>query len=130
MFSGYDDFDPDVLAVLKRGNIKITFVNAPKTGIDGKDFSVISWTTDHLTIAISDQYLNNEIDEFVASGVSKILGSEASDDEMQEAVKDNAIRLFSEKLTMVSEEAISSVQNPLEFSDDYALEQLLIEPES
>lgn len=130
MFTGYDDFDPDVLAVLQNGSVKITFVNAPNTGIDGKDFSVISWTTDHLTIAISDQYLNNEIDEFVAIGVSKMLGSEASDDEMQQAVKDHAIRLFSEKLTMVSKEAISLVKNPLEFSVDYALDQLLIDPES
>ena len=39
-------------------------------------------------------------------------------------------KLSLDEMTMVSEEAISSVQNPLEFSVDYALEQLLIEPES
>ena len=129
MFIGYEDFDPDVLGVLRRGDVSITFVNAPEAGIGGKDFSVISWTTDHVTIAVSDEYLNGEIDAFVARGVADVLENNASEDEVAYAVKTHVIRLFSEKLTLVSEQALSSVRNPLELSVDYALEQLLADPE-
>jgi hypothetical protein len=121
----YEDFDSDVLAVLVRGDVKIIFVNTPDTGIDGKDFSVISWTSENLTIAVSDRYLNREIDNFVTDGISKMLGDNVSDDEMAQVVREHAILLFSEKLTMLSEEAISSVHNPLELSLDYTLTQLL-----
>ncbi len=129
MRNEYDDFDPDVLAVLQRGGIKITFVNAPDTGIDGKDYSVILWTADNLTIAVSDRYLNREIDNFIVDGLTTILGNNASEEEMTDAVKQHAIRLFSEKLTMVSEEAISSVREPLELNIDYSLHQLLNQTE-
>lgn len=129
MRNEYDDFDPDVLAVLQRGDIKITFVNAPDTGIDGKDYSVISWTANNLTIAVSDRYLNREIDNFIVDGLTTILGDNASEEEMTDAVKQHAIRLFSEKLTMVSEEAISSVREPLELNIDYSLYQLLNQTE-
>jgi|TARA_R110000868_G_scaffold102674_10_gene282819 hypothetical protein len=121
----YEDFDSDVLAVLVRGDVKIIFVNTPDTGIDGKDFSVISWTSENLTIAVSDRYLNREIDNFITDGISKMLGDNVSDDEMAQVVREHAILLFSEKLTMLSEEAISSVHNPLELSLDYTLTQLL-----
>ena len=69
------------------------------------------------------------MDEFVARGVADVLENDASEDEVADAVKTHVIRLFSEKLTMVSEQALSSVRNPLEFSVDYALEQLLADPE-
>jgi hypothetical protein len=54
MLTEYEEFDHDVLAVLKRGDVEITFVSSPSASLDGKNFSVVSWTIDKITIAVAE----------------------------------------------------------------------------
>jgi hypothetical protein len=123
----YEEFDPDVLAVLKRGDVEITFVSSPAASIDGKNFSVVYWVADKITVAVADEYLNKDIDDFIVSGILSTMGAEPSEEETLNAVREHAIQLFSAKLSDVFRDAISDVDDPLEYSLDYALDQLLDE---
>lgn len=125
-----EQYDPDVLAILKRGDVHVIFLSVDESGIDGKDFSVISWTTDRLTIAVSDQYLQKEVDTFIVEGLRETLSEGASESEMDAAVKEHTVKLFSKKLALIFEEAISSVTEPIELNLDYVIDLLLDAPDT
>lgn len=125
MLTEYEEFDHDVLAVLKRGDVEITFVSSPSASIDGKNFSVVSWTIDKITIAVAEEYLNKDIDDFIVSGILSTVGDDPTEEETVNAVREHAIQLFSAKLTEVFRDAVTEVDDPLKYSLDYALDQLL-----
>ena len=125
MLTEYEEFDHDVLAVLKRGDVEITFVSSPSASLDGKNFSVVSWTVDKITIAVAEEYLNKDIDDFIVSGILSTVGDDPTEEETVNAVREHAIRLFSAKLTEVFRDAVTEVDDPLKYSLDYALDQLL-----
>jgi len=127
MLTEYEEFDHDVLAVLKRGDVEITFVSSPSASLDGKNFSVVSWTIDKITIAVAEEYLNKDIDDFIVSGILDTVGDDATEEETVNAVREHAIQLFSAKLTEVFRDAVTEVDDPLKYSLDYALDQLLDE---
>jgi hypothetical protein len=127
MLTEYEEFDHDVLAVLKRGDVEITFVSSPSASLDGKNFSVVSWTIDKITIAVAEEYLNKDIDDFIVSGILSTVGDDATEEETVNAVREHAIQLFSAKLTEVFRDAVTEVDDPLKYSLDYALDQLLDE---
>lgn len=127
MLTEYEEFDHDVLAVLKRGDVEITFVSSPSASLDGKNFSVVSWTIDKITIAVAEEYLNKDIDDFIVSGILSTVGDDATEEETVNAVREHAIQLFSAKLTEVFRDAVTEVEDPLKYSLDYALDQLLDE---
>ena len=125
MLTEYEEFDHDVLAVLKRGDVEITFVSSPSASIDGKNFSVVSWTIDKITIAVAEEYLNKDIEDFIVSGILSTVGDDPTEEETVNAVREHAIQLFSAKLTEVFRDAVTEVDDPLKYSLDYALDQLL-----
>lgn len=125
MLTEYEEFDHDVLAVLKRGDVEITFVSSPSASIDGKNFSVVSWTIEKITIAVAEEYLNKDIDDFIVSGILSTVGDDPTEEETVNAVREHAIQLFSAKLTEVFRDAVTEVDDPLKYSLDYALDQLL-----
>lgn len=127
MLTEDEEFDHDVLAVLKRGDVEITFVSSPSASLDGKNFSVVSWTIDKITIAVAEEYLNKDIDDFIVSGILDTVGDDATEEETVNAVREHAIQLFAAKLTEVFRDAVTEVDDPLKYSLDYALDQLLDE---
>ncbi len=125
MLTNYEEFDHDVLAVLKRGDVEITFVTSPSISLGGKNFSVVSWTVEKITVAVAEEYLNKDIDDFIVSGILNTVGDDPTEEETVGAVREHAVKLFSDKLQEVFHDAIMEVDDPLKFSLDYALEQLL-----
>ena len=87
----------------------------------------MSWTIDKITIAVAEEYLNKDIDDFIVSGILDTVGDDATEEETVNAVREHAIQLFSAKLTEVFRDAVTEVDDPLKYSLDYALDQLLDE---
>ena len=103
------DYEPDVLAVLVRGKITITFVTAPASSIDGKNYEVVSWSESDMTICISDEYLNYEIDRYIVDGITDNAAKYQPTDE-EEFVREHAIRLLSTRLTELLTDAVNEVK--------------------
>lgn len=125
MYTEFESFDSDVLAILSRGDLEITFISAKSSTIDDKDFSVVMWTEDRMTIAVSEEYLNNTIDRFVVNGILRAIPDDCDEEEAVDIIKGKAIELFASKLSDVFAEAISSVDDPVPFNLDYSLSKLL-----
>ena len=125
MYTEFESFDSDVLAILSRGDLEITFISAKSNTIDDKDFSVIIWTEDRMTIAVSEEYLNNTIDKFVVDGILSVIPDDCDEEEAVDIIKSKATELFANKLSDVFAMAISSVDDPIPFNLDYSLSRLL-----
>lgn len=130
MHKEVDGLDPDVLAVLSRNGIEITFVTASRHALNGEDYSVMVWSDKAMTVAISEEYLNSEIDEYVVDGIishSNLDSDNDLRDAVHEAVKEQAVTLFARKLTEVFDNAMQSVEDPVSRNLDYSLERILEE---
>jgi hypothetical protein len=124
-----ESFDPDVLAVLTRGGVEITFVTASRHALDDKDYAVLLWSNKSMTVGVSEEYLYSEIDEYVVDGILSAadLESEYLEEAVKEAVQEQAVSLFAKKLTEVFDNAMQSVDDPTLRNLDYSLERLLNE---
>lgn len=125
MYTEFESFDSDVLAILSRGDLEITFISAKSNTIDNKDFSVLLWTDDRMTIAVSEEYLNNTIDRFVVDGILSSIPDDCDEEQAVDIIKSKAIELFANKLSDVFGMAISSVDDPVPFNLEYSLNKLL-----
>lgn len=126
MYEEVDGFEPDVLAVLKRNGLEITFINAPRSALSGEDFAVLLWSDFSMTIGVADEYLNSEIDEYVANGIISRT-PDIDEDNAEEAVKEHAVNLFSAKLLEVFKSAVDNVSDASKHSFEYTLDRLLDE---
>lgn len=127
MESHYFDFDPDVLAVLTRGGVEITFVSASASSLDDQDYSLLLWTENKMTIGVSNEYLNNEIDKYVVDGIVELAEDDSSEEALHDSVRNHAVTLFAQKLGEVFESVVLNVDDPVYLNLDYSLEQLLSE---
>jgi len=129
MHKEVDDFDPEVLAILTRGGVEITFVTASRHALDGKDYAVLLWSNKSMTVGVSEEYLYSEIDEYVVDGILNAadLDSEYLEEAVKNAVQEQAVSLFAKKLTEVFDNAMHGVDDPVLHNLDYSLERLLDE---
>lgn len=70
-------FDYDVLAVLARDGSEAWFVTVPATALDGRDFELVMWDKNRLTIAVVDEFVSDELrrrDVVDDDDVSSVLG--------------------------------------------------------
>jgi hypothetical protein len=120
------EFDDDVLAVLKRGDATITFIVAPSSALDGEDFDIVLWDESAMVLAVSEEYMNEEIDEFVINKIMVDLEGLENDD-LREAVSDNASKYMGLKLSEILREAISSTSVPYDSNLSASLRRVLDE---
>lgn len=126
MYEEVEDFEPDVLAVLKRSGVEITFITTPRSALSGEDFAILLWTDSAMTVGIADEYLNSEIDEFVANGIIERT-PDLTEEVAEEAVKEHAVNLFSTKLLDVFNKAVENVSDASRHNFEYTLDRLLDE---
>ena len=130
-YTEVSDFAPDVLAVLTRRKTNITFVVGSEASLCGEPFSVLSWSGSDLTLAISEEYLQSEVDSYVVEGLHDHVGSDDVDfDDSAGDVKDHAIELFTDKLLMIYHEATSRLEDPAVHNVDVFLSEVLDGDES
>lgn len=130
-YTEVDDFAPDVLAVLSRRNTDITFVVGSDLSLCGEPFSVLSWRGHDLTIAISEEYLQSEVDSYVVEGLHDHVGSDDVDFDADDSlVRNQAIELFTDKLMMVYHEVTNRLEDPAVHNVDAFLTAVLDEEQS
>ena len=94
--------------------------------MSGEDFAVLLWTDSAMTVGIADEYLNSEIDEFVANGIIERT-PDLTEEATEEAVKEHAVNLFSTKLLDVFHKAVENVSDASRHNFEYTLDRLLDE---
>lgn len=123
IFKEEPSMDSDTLAILQRGNQKITFITAKGDSLGDKKFSVVLWNDDSLVLAISEDFLNNEVDEKVVD----LIVENFNDEYDAEFIRQRSIEVFALTLNDILDEALDSVSNPDGSNLDATIEKLLDE---
>ena len=122
-----DEFDSDVLAVVKRGQIEVTFLTSPRVAINDKDYDLVMWKKQEMQIVVAQEYLDDYVDEAIASEVAATVRDSYDSDEPAD-VRETAIRLLAKELDAILNDVIVLYSNdPDEVSFEFALERLLDE---
>jgi len=120
-----NEFEKDVLAVVKRGQIEVTFLTAPRASINGEDYDLVMWKKKEMQIVVAQEYLDDHVDEEIASEVAAAV-RESYDSDEPANVRETAIRLLAHKLDYIMNDVIfNHSDNPDELSFESALERLL-----
>lgn len=126
IFREEPSLEHDVLAVLQRGDATITFITAKADSLNGQDYSVVMWSESSLVLAISEDYLNSELDEKVINLLVDGLGDD-EDSPDAEYLRSRALEVFAFSLSDILDEALSMVTDPESANLDAAIEKLLDE---
>ena len=124
IFKEEPNMDSDTLAVLQRGDTTITFITAKGEALNNQKFSVVLWNENSLILAISEDYLNSELDERIVSMIVDGM-SGAEESISAEELRERSIEVFAVALSDVLDEAIDMVSNPDGANLDAAIEKLL-----
>jgi hypothetical protein len=120
-----DEFDSDVLAVVKRGQIEVTFLTAPRVAINDKDYDLVMWKKQEMQIVVAQEYLDDYVDEAIASEIAATVRERYDSDEPAD-VREMAIKLLAKELDAILNDVIFVYSNdPDEVSFDSALKRLL-----
>jgi len=120
-----DEFDSDVLAVVKRGQIEVTFLTAPRVAINDKDYDLVMWKKQEMQIVVAQEYLDDYVDEAIASEVAATVRDSYDSDEPAD-VRETAIKLLAKELDAILNDVIVLYSNdPDEVSFESALKRLL-----
>lgn len=124
IFREEPNMDSDTLAVLKRGDTTITFITAKGDSLGDKKFSVVLWNGDSLVVAISEDFLNTELDEHIVDLIMETLDGDDGEAD-KELIREKSIGMFAAALSEILEEALDSVSNPDASNLDATIEKLL-----
>jgi len=120
-----DEFDSDVLAVVKRGQIEVTFLTAPRVAINDKDYDLVMWKKQEMQIVVAQEYLDDYVDEAIASEIAATVRDRYDSDEPAD-VREMAIKLLAKELDAILNDVIFVYSNdPDEVSFESALKRLL-----
>lgn len=120
-----DEFDSDVLAVVKRGQIEVTFLTAPRVAINDKDYDLVMWKKQEMQIVVAQEYLDDYVDEAIASEIAATVRDRYDSDEPAD-VREMAIKLLAKELDAIMNDVIFVYSNdPDEVSFESALKRLL-----
>lgn len=122
----YIDFDEnnnDILAVLSRGDVEITFIEI-SDDFTTKDFTCLSWHDEKMLIGITSGYLEGYVKEIIADKVYSAIRDCDSEEQAMIVAHDVSARYFSDALSNVLAEVIIT-STPSESSLDEALERIL-----
>jgi hypothetical protein len=120
-----NEFEHDVLAVVKRGQIEVTFLTAPRASINDADYDLVMWKKKEMQIVVAQEYLDDHVDEEIASEIAATVRESYNFDEPAD-IRETAIKLLAQKLDYIMNDVIlNHSQNPDELSFESALERLL-----
>jgi len=120
-----DEFDSDVLAVVKRGQIEVTFLTAPRVAINDKDYDLVMWKKQEMQIVVAQEYLDDYVDEAIASEIAATVRDRYDSDEPAD-VREMAIKLLAKELDAILNDVIFVYSNdPDEVSFESAFKRLL-----
>jgi len=120
-----DEFDSDVLAVVKRGQIEVTFLTAPRVAINDKDYDLVMWKKQEMQVVVAQEYLDDYVDEAIASEIAATVRDRYDSDEPAD-VREMAIKLLAKELDAILNDVIFVYSNdPDEVSFESALKRLL-----
>lgn len=120
-----DEFDSDVLAVVKRGQIEVTFLTAPRGAINDKDYDLVMWKKQEMQVVVAQEYLDDYVDEAIASEIAATVRDRYDSDEPAD-VREMAIKLLAKELDAILNDVIFVYSNdPDEVSFESALKRLL-----
>ena len=86
------DEDPDTLAILYRGDVKVRFIVADDLALGTNDYRVLLWDKSNVVVGISSSYSRDIIDEFVVSKVTMDMIEHYDEDIKTEVVREMAVK--------------------------------------
>ena len=119
-FSSEED-DSDVIGVLKQNDTKIVFVSAPDSVLGDKPFTVLYWREYELTIAVSSEFLTEQISRAVELKIQSMTGESIQDFNFEAYANE----YMSRKLMRIMAKAVKDVEDPDVYNVDVVLERLL-----
>jgi len=97
------DEDPDTLAVLYRGEVKVRFIVADDLALGTNDYRVLLWDKNNVVVGISSSYSRDIIDEFVVSKVTMDMLEHHDDEVKTEMVREMAVKHLADTLESLLE---------------------------
>ena len=120
-----DGFDRDVLAVLKQGKITITFITADSYALGDDFYKVLLWDEESMIIGISEDFLNEDLDEQIAEAVARDVEMYQPENP-SEVIRKNATVYLGESLKTILNDLLAN-EEPTDSSLDDVLRRLLEE---
>jgi len=100
------DEDPDTLAILYRGDVRVRFITADDAALGTKDYRVLLWDSSNIVIGISATYSRDIIDEFVVSKITEDMIDNFDEELKREMVRDIAIKHLADTLEGILENLV------------------------
>jgi hypothetical protein len=91
----------DVLAVLKRGNVEVTFLTVPSASIDDRDYAVVLWEENSLTVGVSNEYMDGTVDDDIAAEIATMMYQSDPDEVDTYMVREFAVKMLAAHLEEV-----------------------------
>lgn len=124
-YTDFDDDNQDILAVLARGDVEITFIQVPDNTTT-KDFTCLSWHDEKMLIGLTAGYLEGYVKETISDLVVRAIRDCDSEEEATIRAHQVSTQYFSDMLSQVLAEVIMT-STPSDSSLDGALQRILEE---
>jgi len=114
IFVNDDNLDSDTIAVLRREDISVRFVTTNRDAIDGENFSIVLWDEDNVVLAISEDFLMDDVERYVSSLVAERMIDDGEFD--SELFYKTGIEVFGATLSAILSKALERIDDPNSFN--------------
>lgn len=119
------DLEPDILAVLKEGDVTVTFITASADALDEDYYKILTWNPNNMTIGISNEFMNEGLEEAIARQIAEDIGNDSFDSSVRERIHSESLNYLGDTLKTILEELLKNSDNPDDMNFDKSLERML-----
>ena len=119
------ELEPDILAVLREGDITVTFITASADALDEDYYKILTWNTNNMTIGISNEFMNEGLEEAIAKQIAEDIGNQAFDSSVRDRIHSESLNYLGDTLKTILDELLKTSDNPDDMNFDKSLERML-----
>ena len=119
------ELEPDILAVLREGDVTVTFITASADALDEDYYKILTWNTNNMTIGISNEFMNEGLEEAIAKQIADDIGNQAFDSSVRDRIHSESLNYLGDTLKTILDELLKTSDNPDDMNFDKSLERML-----
>mgnify|MGYP001161329788 CR=1 FL=1 len=119
------ELEPDILAVLREGDVTVTFITASADALDEDYYKILTWNTNNMTIGISNEFMNEGLEEAIARQIADDIGNQAFDSSVRDRIHSESLNYLGDTLKTILDELLKTSDNPDDMNFDKSLERML-----
>ena len=100
-------------------------ITASADALDEDYYKILTWNAKNMTIGISNEFMNEGLEEAISRQIAEDIGNEAFDSSVRERIHSESLNYLGDTLKNILEELLKRSDNPDDVNFDKSLERLL-----